>query len=170
MLDCAHGATYRSGPEIFRRLGASVTVLAGAPDGRNINDGCGSTHTEAIVAAMRDGDHDIGFAFDGDGDRLLAVDRNGSLVDGDELIALATLHLRAQERLPGGGVVVTVMTNYGFHTAMAAAGIEVATTASATATCSRSCARAAGASAASSPGTSSTWASSPRVTGSPPRC
>ena len=129
VLDCAHGATYRTGPEIFRRLGASVTVLAGAPDGRNINDGCGSTHTEALVGAMRDGDHDVGFAFDGDGDRLLAVDRNGALVDGDELIALATLHLRAQERLPGGGVVVTVMTNYGFHTAMAAAGIDVATTA-----------------------------------------
>ncbi len=129
VLDCAHGATYRTGPEIFRRLGASVTVLAGAPDGRNINDGCGSTHTEALVGAMRDGDHDVGFAFDGDGDRLLAVDRNGALVDGDELIALATLHLRAQERLPGDGVVVTVMTNYGFHTAMAAAGIDVATTA-----------------------------------------
>ena len=78
---------------------------------------------------MRAGGHDVGFAFDGDGDRVLAVDRNGALVDGDELIALATLHLRAQDRLPGGGVVVTVMTNFGFHTAMRAAGVEVATTA-----------------------------------------
>jgi phosphoglucosamine mutase len=78
---------------------------------------------------MRDGGHDVGFAFDGDGDRVLAVDRNGELVDGDELVALATLHLRAQDRLPGGGVVVTVMTNYGFHTAMEAAGVAVATTA-----------------------------------------
>ena len=77
---------------------------------------------------MREGGHDIGFAFDGDGDRLLAVDRTGTLVDGDELIALAALHLRAEDRLPGGGVVVTVMTNYGFHTAMRAAGVEVATT------------------------------------------
>ena len=114
-----------------RSSGASaphVTVLADAPDGRNINDGCGSTHPEALVAAMREGGHDIGFAFDGDGDRMLAVDRTGALVDGDELIALAALHLRAQDRLPGGGVVVTVMTNYGFHTAMRAAGIEVATT------------------------------------------
>jgi phosphoglucosamine mutase len=127
-LDCAHGATYRAAPEIFRRLGATVTVLADAPDGRNINDGCGSTHTDALCRAVRDGGHDIGFAFDGDGDRLLAVDRTGTLVDGDELIALAALHLRSHDRLPGGGVVVTVMTNYGFHTAMRAAGVEVATT------------------------------------------
>lgn len=127
-LDCANGATYRAAPEIFRRLGARVTVLADAPDGRNINDGCGSTHTDALRAAMRDGRHDVGFAFDGDGDRLLAVDRTGAIVDGDELIALAALHLRARDRLPGGGVVVTVMTNYGFHTAMRDAGVEVATT------------------------------------------
>jgi len=129
VLDCANGSTYRAAPEIFRRLGASVTVLAETPDGRNINDGCGSTHIEGVVAAMRDGGHDVGFAFDGDGDRLLAVDRNGALVDGDELVALATLHLRAHDRLPGNGVVVTVMTNYGFHTAMREAGVEVATTA-----------------------------------------
>jgi len=129
VLDCANGSTYRAGPEIFRRLGATVTVLAETPDGRNINDGCGSTHMQGVVAAMRDGDHDVGFAFDGDGDRLLAVDRNGVIVDGDELVALATLHLRAQDRLPGAGVVVTVMTNYGFHTAMGRAGVEVATTA-----------------------------------------
>jgi phosphoglucosamine mutase len=129
VLDCANGATYRAAPEIFRRLGASVTVLADAPDGRNINDGCGSTHVGGVVAATRDGGHDIGFAFDGDGDRVLAVDRNGVLVDGDELVAIATLHLRTQDRLPGGGVVVTVMTNYGFHTAMEAAGVAVATTA-----------------------------------------
>ena len=127
-LDCANGATYRAAPEIFRRLGAQVTVLADAPDGRNINDGCGSTHPEALVETMLAGDHEIGFAFDGDGDRMLAVDRNGALVDGDELIALASLHLRSQDRLPGGGVVVTVMTNYGFHTAMRNAGIQVATT------------------------------------------
>jgi phosphoglucosamine mutase len=128
VLDCAHGATYRAAPEIFRRLGASVTVVADAPDGRNINDGCGSTHTDALCATMRAGGHDIGFAFDGDGDRLLAVDRTGTLVDGDELIALAALHLRSEDRLPGGGVVVTVMTNYGFHTAMRTAGVEIATT------------------------------------------
>ena len=129
LLDCANGATYRAAPEIFRRLGADVGVLADEPDGRNINDGCGSTHPERLVAAMSRGDHDIAFAFDGDGDRVLAVDRGGVLVDGDELIALAALHLRGSGRLAGAGVAVTVMTNYGFHTAMRDAGIEVATTA-----------------------------------------
>jgi phosphoglucosamine mutase len=128
VLDCANGATYRAAPEIFRRLGATVTVLADSPDGRNINDRCGSTHLESVAAAVRDGGHDIGFAFDGDGDRVLAVDRNGGIVDGDELVALATLHLRSQDRLSGEGVVITVMTNYGFRTAMAAAGISVVTT------------------------------------------
>jgi phosphoglucosamine mutase len=129
VLDCAHGATYRAAPEIFRRLGATVTALNDAPDGRNINDGCGSTHVDASARAVSDGGHDVGFAFDGDGDRVLAVDRNGIVVDGDELIALATLHLREAGRLPGGGVAVTVMTNYGFHAAMREAGVEVATTA-----------------------------------------
>jgi phosphoglucosamine mutase len=129
LLDCAHGATFRAAPEIFRRLGAQVEVIADQPNGRNINDGCGSTHVEGMVAAMRSGDYDVGFAFDGDGDRLLAADRNGSLLDGDELIALAAIHLRESGRLTGGGVAVTVMTNFGFHTAMAAAGVEVATTA-----------------------------------------
>jgi phosphoglucosamine mutase len=127
-LDCAHGSTYRAAPEIFRRLGATVTVLADAPDGRNINDGCGSTHLGSLVETVRTGGHALGFAFDGDGDRLLAIDRTGDVVDGDELVAMAALHLRAQDRLPGGGVVVTVMTNFGFHAAMRDAGVEVATT------------------------------------------
>jgi phosphoglucosamine mutase len=128
VLDCANGSTHRAAPEIFRRLGATVTVLADAPDGRNINDGCGSTHLESIIAAVRGGGHDVGFAFDGDGDRLLAIDRGGAVVDGDELVAMAALHLRADDRLPGGGVVVTVMTNFGFHSAMRDAGVEVAIT------------------------------------------
>ena len=128
-LDCAHGATYKAAPEIFRRLGADVDVLADRPDGRNINAGCGSTHVDRLAAHVRAGGHDAGFAFDGDGDRVLAVDRRGAVVDGDELIALAALHLRAAGRLPGGGVAVTVMTNYGFHTAMRDAGVYVATTA-----------------------------------------
>jgi len=128
LLDCAHGATYRVAPEIFRRLGADVETVAAEPDGRNINEGCGSTHIEQLAKAVPAGGYDVGFAFDGDGDRVLAVDRTGAVVDGDELIALAALHLRTAGRLPGGGVAVTVMTNYGFHSAMAAAGIEVATT------------------------------------------
>jgi phosphoglucosamine mutase len=128
LLDCANGATYQAAPEIFRRLGAVVDVIADQPDGRNINRGCGSTHLESVVEQMPAGDCDAGFAFDGDGDRVLAVDRAGVVVDGDELIALAAVHLRQRERLRGNGVAVTVMTNYGFHTAMAAVGVEVATT------------------------------------------
>ena len=129
VLDCANGATFEVAPAIFKRLGARVTALAVTPDGRNINAGCGSTHIDALAAEVRDGGHDIGFAFDGDGDRMLAIDRHGTRDDGDELLALAAIHLRQRGRLAGGGVAVTVMTNFGFHTAMAAAGIEVATTA-----------------------------------------
>jgi phosphoglucosamine mutase len=129
LLDCANGATYRAAPEIFRRLGADVEVIADEPDGRNINDGCGSTHLDRVVEQMTQGRHDVAFAFDGDGDRVLAVDRTGEIVDGDELVALAAIHLRRRERLSGNGVVVTVMTNYGFHAAMAGAGVEVAITA-----------------------------------------
>jgi phosphoglucosamine mutase len=128
LLDCANGATYKVAPEIFRRLGANVTVVAASPDGRNINEGCGSTHVAALGEQVRTGGHALGFAFDGDGDRVLAVDRTGAVVDGDELIALAALHLREQGRLAGEGVVVTVMTNYGFYSAMRDAGIEVART------------------------------------------
>jgi phosphoglucosamine mutase len=127
LLDCANGATFRAAPEIFTRLGADVGTLAAQPDGRNINAGCGSTHLDNLASAMAGGDHELGFAFDGDGDRVLAVD-GATVVDGDELIALAARHLRAHDRLPGGGVVVTVMTNYGFHKAMESAGIEVAVT------------------------------------------
>jgi phosphoglucosamine mutase len=128
LLDCAHGATYRVAPEIFRRLGADVDATAVEPDGRNINDGVGSTHIDALAGQVAAGGYDAGFAFDGDGDRVLAVDRDGAVVDGDELLALAALHLRAADRLPGHGVAVTVMTNYGFHSAMADAGVEVAVT------------------------------------------
>jgi phosphoglucosamine mutase len=128
LLDCANGATYQVAPEIFRRLGASVTVIADSPDGRNINAGCGSTHLDVLASTVVAGGHALGFAFDGDGDRVLAADRHGEIVDGDELMALATLHLRASGRLSGDGVAVTVMTNYGFHAAMERAGVAVAIT------------------------------------------
>ena len=121
-LDCANGATYRAAPEIFRRLGASVSVFADEPDGRNINAGCGSINIDYLSTAVVAGDHDLGFAFDGDGDRVLAVDRTGTVVDGDELIALAAPHLGVE------GVAVTVMTNYGFQQAMREVGIDVAVT------------------------------------------
>jgi phosphoglucosamine mutase len=126
LLDCANGATHRVAPEVFRRLGANVTAVADTPDGRNINADCGSTHVEQLAERVLAGGHALGFAFDGDGDRVLAVDGAGAVVDGDELMALAALHLHDTGRLRGEGVVVTVMTNYGFHTAMAEAGIEVA--------------------------------------------
>jgi phosphoglucosamine mutase len=128
LLDCANGATYHVAPEIFRRLGAKVSVIADQPDGRNINAECGSTHVAALAQQVRAGAHSVGFAFDGDGDRVLAVDRLGRVVDGDELLALAALHLRDAGRLSGNGVAVTVMTNYGFHSAMEQAGVAVATT------------------------------------------
>jgi phosphoglucosamine mutase len=128
LLDCANGATHRVAPEIFRRLGATVTVVADSPDGRNINAGCGSTHVERLAEQVLAGGHAVGFAFDGDGDRVLAVDGAGEVVDGDELMALAALHLQRAGRLTGGGVAVTVMTNYGFHAAMREAGVAVVST------------------------------------------
>jgi phosphoglucosamine mutase len=126
-LDCAHGATYRAAPAAFERLGASVEVIGTDPDGRNINEGVGSTHPERLAELVAGGEAEIGFAFDGDGDRVMAVDGSGAVRDGDELLAIAALHLSGTGRL-SGGVAVTVMTNYGFHRAMEEAGVEVATT------------------------------------------
>ena len=127
VLDCANGATFRAAPAIFERLGATVETIGVEPDGRNINAGCGSTHMEALAAQVVASGADLGFAFDGDGDRVLAVDASGRVHDGDELIALAARGLKARGEL-GGGVVVTVMTNFGFHQAMKDDGIEVAIT------------------------------------------
>jgi phosphoglucosamine mutase len=127
MLDCANGATFQAAPAIFERLGAEVETIAAEPDGRNINDGCGSTHLDRLAGAIATSEATVGFAFDGDGDRVLAVDGEGRTHDGDELIALAARGMAARGEL-GGGVVVTVMSNYGFHRAMTEAGIEVATT------------------------------------------
>jgi phosphoglucosamine mutase len=128
LLDCANGATHRLAPEALKRRGALVELMAAEPDGRNINAGVGATHIDALAERMRSGDYDAGFAFDGDGDRVLAVDRGGVVVDGDELIALAALHYQRLGLLDGGGVAVTVMSNYGFHAAMREAGIDVAVT------------------------------------------
>jgi phosphoglucosamine mutase len=126
VLDCANGATYRVAPEAFRRLGAEVEEIGVEPDGRNINDGCGSTHPQALAERVVASRAALGFAFDGDGDRVVAVDSSGTVRDGDELIALAAGHLRSSADIEG--VVVTVMSNYGFHRAMDEAEIEVATT------------------------------------------
>jgi phosphoglucosamine mutase len=127
MLDCANGATFRAAPAIFERLGATVETIGDEPDGRNINDGCGSTHLGRLAGAIVESEATIGFAFDGDGDRVLAVDGEGRAHDGDELIALVARGMARRGEL-AGGVAVTVMSNYGFHRAMREAGIEVAVT------------------------------------------
>jgi len=128
LLDCANGATYRVAPRIFEQLGATVETIGVDPDGRNINEGVGSTHVGTLAERIATSDAEIGFAFDGDGDRVLAVDAAGKIHDGDELIALAALGMASRGELGDGGVVVTVMTNFGFHQAMKEAGIEVAIT------------------------------------------
>jgi phosphoglucosamine mutase len=126
-LDCANGAAHRVAPAIFERLGAEVEAIAAEPDGRNINDGCGSTHLDNLAAHVASSGATIGFAFDGDADRVLAVDSGGRAHDGDELIALLARGMAARGELDGG-VAVTVMSNYGFHRAMEEAGIDVAVT------------------------------------------
>jgi phosphoglucosamine mutase len=128
VLDCANGATHEAAPEIFSRLGAEVDLIGAEPDGRNINSECGSTDPAALAARVAETGAAIGFAFDGDGDRVVAVDGDGRVRDGDELIALAAVHLKRSGGLRGDGVAVTVMSNYGFHQAMGEAGIEVVTT------------------------------------------
>jgi phosphoglucosamine mutase len=127
LLDCANGATYRAAPSVFERLGAEVATIATEPDGRNINEGCGSVHPALVAEEIERRGAEIGFAFDGDGDRVIAVDGKGGIHDGDALLALCARHLAGAGALHGG-VAVTVMSNYGFHQAMAEAGIEVGTT------------------------------------------
>ncbi len=129
VLDCANGAASEVAPTLFRAVGAEVTVIHASPNGRNINDGCGATDTTSLAAAVTAQSADLGLAFDGDGDRVIAVDHRGQVVDGDRMIALAALQLRDEGALAHNTVVATVMSNLGFHKAMAAAGIEVVTTA-----------------------------------------
>jgi phosphoglucosamine mutase len=126
-LDCANGATHRAAPAIFETLGAEVELTGDEPDGRNINDRCGSTHPERITELVASSGAQIGFAFDGDGDRVIAVDGDARLHDGDDLIALIAKDLKERGELEGG-VAVTVMTNFGFHQAMDEAGIDLAVT------------------------------------------
>jgi phosphoglucosamine mutase len=128
-LDCANGATSAVAPEVFDRLGARVVVRAAAPDGSNINDHCGATYPEALAEAVRAGAFELGLAFDGDGDRLIAVDHTGAIVDGDHIIAVCALDLERRGLLRDHTVVVTVMTNLGFRLAMEKAGIQVVETA-----------------------------------------
>jgi phosphoglucosamine mutase len=128
VVDCASGAASRVAPSVLARLGADVIVIADAPDGTNINDGCGSTHPEALQAAVVAAGADVGLAFDGDADRVLAVDHAGTLVDGDHLMALFAVDLQERGLLASDTVVVTVMTNLGMLLALEARGIRVCQT------------------------------------------
>jgi len=121
-VDCANGAYSAIAPGVFERLGAEVTALANAPDGTNINAGCGATDLAMLRSAVGVGGYDLGIAFDGDGDRMLAVDASGEVVDGDQILAICALALGVDL------VVVTAMTNMGFHRLMADHGIRVVTT------------------------------------------
>ncbi len=124
VIDCAHGAAFAVAPSVLGRVGADVTVLHARPDGTNINAHCGSTHPEELQRrVVAEGAH-LGLAFDGDADRVLAVDHDGALVDGDQLVALCALDRRDRGLLAGDTVVVTVMTNLGFRLAMAERGIK----------------------------------------------
>ena len=121
-LDCANGAFSAVAPEAFRRLGARVTALADRPDGTNINVGCGATDLRLLRETVRGGGFDLGIAFDGDGDRMLAVDERGEPLDGDAILAVLALHMGVDR------VAVTTVTNLGFHRLMAEHGIRVTTT------------------------------------------
>lgn len=122
VVDCANGAAYKVAPSVFRELGAEVLVLSAQPDGLNINDDCGSTHVEALQAAVVAQQADLGIAFDGDADRVLMVDHTGALVDGDELLFIIARDLQERGKLQGG-VVGTLMSNLGLELALADLGI-----------------------------------------------
>lgn len=129
VIDCANGSAVTIAPHVLHRLGADVTVIHADPNGTNINESCGSTHPDDLQRAVVDHHADVGLAFDGDADRVLAVDATGGLVDGDQIIAVCALDLHERGRLRNDTVVVTVMSNLGFHRAMAAKGIRVEETA-----------------------------------------
>jgi len=128
LLDCAHGAAYQAAPLAFVAAGADVETAFARPDGVNINAECGSTHPGALASLVVQGQFDLGLAFDGDADRVMAVDRTGTVVDGDQILTLLTAWLLEQNRLPGDTVVVTSMSNLGFHRAMRERAVRVEVT------------------------------------------
>ncbi|MCM1943941.1 phosphoglucosamine mutase [Streptomyces sp. G2] len=129
VLDEAHGAAARVSPEAFTRAGAQVVTIGAAPDGLNINDGCGSTHLELLKTAVVEHGADLGIAHDGDADRCLAVDHTGAEVDGDQILAVLSLAMREAGTLRGDTVVATVMSNLGFKLAMEREGLTLVQTA-----------------------------------------
>jgi len=129
VLDCANGAASAISPEVFTNAGAQVTVIGNAPDGLNINDGVGSTHLDVLARAVVDAGADVGIAHDGDADRCLAVDAQGNIVDGDQIMAILAVAMKERGELKDNTLVTTVMSNLGLHRAMASHGISVVTSA-----------------------------------------
>jgi phosphoglucosamine mutase len=128
VIDAAHGAAFAASPEVFRRAGATVITIGCEPDGLNINEDCGSTHLERLQAAVIEHEADAGIAHDGDADRCLAVAADGSVVDGDQILAILALTLHDEGKLAGDTVVATVMSNLGFRIGMKHAGLRVVET------------------------------------------
>ncbi|MGL5749641.1 MAG: phosphoglucosamine mutase [Paraclostridium sp.] len=128
VLDCANGAAYKVGPMVFEELGATVISINNTPDGNNINDNCGSTHPENLQKAVVEHNADLGLAYDGDADRLIAVNEQGQIVDGDHIMILSAIYLKKHNKLAKDTLVVTVMSNIGLVIAAKENNIELATT------------------------------------------
>ena len=128
VLDCANGASYNVAPIVFSELGANVITINSNPDGNNINDNCGSTHPKGLQETVLLNKADLGLAYDGDADRLIAVDENGKIVDGDHIMILSAIHLKNKNKLAQDTLVVTVMSNIGLIIAAKEHGINLATT------------------------------------------
>ncbi len=125
VLDCAQGASYEVAPMVFKELGAQVSCYYHEPDGTNINENCGSTHPQRLCELVRELGADVGFAFDGDADRLMAVDERGQLINGDQVLAILALHMKDAGRLRASTVVATVMSNMGLDMAMKKHGVKL---------------------------------------------
>lgn len=128
-LDCANGSSAVTAPDLFTRLGADFEVLSAVPNGININRNCGSTHIEKLQKFVKENKCDAGFAFDGDADRVIAVDENGNIVDGDKIVAICAAYLKGKNKLNKDTAVVTVMSNMGFHKFCSSQDINVKVTA-----------------------------------------
>ena len=128
-LDCSNGSSWMIGPAVFNALGAKTYVIHDKPDGLNINKDCGSTHLESLKEYVRENKLDVGFAFDGDADRCLAVDENGNEVNGDKIMYICAKYMKSKGQLPSNTVVTTIMSNFGLYKALDAAGINYEKTA-----------------------------------------
>jgi phosphoglucosamine mutase len=128
VLDCANGAAYEVAPAVFEELGAKVSLYYHEPDGTNINDNCGSTHPQRLCELVKEHGADVGFAFDGDADRVIASDERGKMVDGDQMMALLAVYLKKKGKLPTNTLVATVMSNMGLDIAMQNQGINLVKT------------------------------------------